>query len=59
MKQILITGALALGLGLLSTSGFASGYVVNGHAAAQLLVANGVEAAGKKCCYVLKRAFCD
>ena len=51
MKQILITADLALGLGLLSTLGFASGYVVNGHVAspavAQLLVANGVEAASK------------
>ncbi len=47
MKQILITVALALGFGLLSTSSFASGYVVNGHAAspaeAQLLVASGVQ----------------
>jgi hypothetical protein len=33
MKQTLITIALALGLGFLSTPTFASGYVVNGHAA--------------------------
>ena len=47
MKQILITAALALGLGLLSTPSFAGGYVVNGHAAspaeAQHLVASGVQ----------------
>ena len=47
MKQTLITIALALGLGLLSTSSFASGYVVNGHAAspaeAQHLIASGVQ----------------
>jgi hypothetical protein len=30
MKQIRITVALALGLGLLSSSDIASGYVVNG-----------------------------
>jgi len=46
MKQILITIALALGLGLLSTPSFA-GYFVNGHAAspaeAQLLFANAVQ----------------
>lgn len=33
MKQTLITIALTLGLGFLSTPSFASGYVVNGHAA--------------------------
>jgi hypothetical protein len=47
MKQTLITTALALGLGFLSTPSFASGYVVNGHAAspaeAQQLVASGVQ----------------
>jgi hypothetical protein len=46
MKQILITIALTMGLGLLSTPSLA-GYVVNGHAAspaeAQLLFANGVQ----------------
>jgi hypothetical protein len=47
MKQTLITTALALGLGFLSTPSFASGYVVNGHAAspaeALQLVASGVQ----------------
>ena len=47
MKQTLISTALALGLGLLSTPSFASGYVVNGHAAspteAQHLIASGVQ----------------
>ena len=47
MKQTIITTALALGLGFLSTPSFAAGYVVNGHAAsqgeAQLLVANGAQ----------------
>jgi hypothetical protein len=47
MKQILITTALALGLGFLSTPSFASGYIVNGRAAspaeAQHLVASGVQ----------------
>jgi hypothetical protein len=47
MKQTLITTVLALGLGLLSTPSFASGYVVNGHAAspaeAQHLVAGGIQ----------------
>ena len=47
MKQILITTALAMGLGFLSTPSFASGYTVNGHAAslaeAQHLVASGVQ----------------
>ena len=47
MKQTLITTALALGLGFFSTPSFASGYVVNGHAAspaeAQQLVAGGVQ----------------
>ena len=47
MKQTLTTIALALGLGLLSTPSFASGYVVNGHAAspaeAQHLIASGVQ----------------
>jgi hypothetical protein len=46
MKTLIITTALALGLGFFSTASFAAGYVVNGHAAspveAQLLVANGV-----------------
>jgi hypothetical protein len=46
MKQTLITTALALGLGFLSTPSFASSYIVNGHAAspaeAQHLVASGV-----------------
>jgi hypothetical protein len=48
MKQTLITTALALGLGFLSTPSFAAGsYIVNGHPAspaeAQHLVANGVQ----------------
>ena len=48
MTKTLITTALALGLGLLSTPSFAAGsYVVNGHAAspaeAQHLVATGVQ----------------
>src|SRR5262245_9113907 len=48
MTKTLITTALALGLGLLSTSSFAAGsYIVNGRAAspaeAQHLVANGVQ----------------
>jgi hypothetical protein len=48
MTKTLITTALALGLGLLSTPSFAAGsYIVNGHAAspaeAQHLVANGVQ----------------
>jgi hypothetical protein len=47
MTKTLITTALALGLGLLSTPSFAGSYVVNGRAAspaeAQHLVANGVQ----------------
>ena len=47
MKKTLITATVALGLGLFSTPTFATGYVVNGHAAspaeAQLLVSNGVQ----------------
>jgi hypothetical protein len=47
MKQTLITTVLALGLGFLSTPSFASGYVVNGHAASpaevQQLVTSGVQ----------------
>jgi len=47
MKQTLITTVLALGLSFLSTPGFASGYIVNGHAAspaeAQHLVTTGVQ----------------
>ena len=47
MKQTLITTALALGLGFLSTPSFAGSYIVNGHAAspaeAQHLVASGVQ----------------
>lgn len=47
MKQTLITTALALGLGFLSTPGFAGGYVVNGRAASadevQYLVSNGIQ----------------
>jgi hypothetical protein len=47
MTKTLITTALALGLGLLSTPSFAASYVVNGRAAspaeAQHLVANGVQ----------------
>ncbi len=48
MTKTLITTALALGLGLLSTPSFAAGsYIVNGHAAspaeAQHLVASGVQ----------------
>jgi len=48
MTKTLITIALALGLGLLSTPSFSAGsYIVNGHAAspaeAQHLVANGVQ----------------
>ena len=51
MTKTLITTALALGLGLLSTPSFAAGsYIVNGHAAspaeAQHLVANGVQQDG-------------
>ena len=47
MKQTLITTALALGLGFLSSPSFASSYIVNGRAAspaeAQHLVASGVQ----------------
>ena len=47
MKTLIITTALALGLGFLSPPSFAAGYTVNGHAAshaeAQLLVANGAQ----------------
>jgi len=47
MKTLIITTALALGVGFFSTASFAAGYVVNGHAAspieAQLLVADGVQ----------------
>ena len=47
MKQTLISIALTLGLGFLSTPSFASGYIVNGRAAspveAQHLVASGVQ----------------
>jgi len=47
MTKILITAAIALGLGLVSAPSFAKGYVVNGHAAStaevQLLVSNGVQ----------------
>ena len=47
MTKILITAAIALGLGLISAPSFAKGYVVNGHAAStaevQLLVSNGVQ----------------
>jgi hypothetical protein len=47
MTKTLITTALALGLGLLSTPSFATSYIVNGHAAspaeAQHLVASGVQ----------------
>jgi hypothetical protein len=47
MTKTLITTALALGLGLLSTPSFATSYIVNGRAAspaeAQHLVANGVQ----------------
>ena len=47
MKTLITTTALALGLGFLSTPSFASGYVVNGHAAspaeAQHLAASGVQ----------------
>jgi hypothetical protein len=46
MKQTLITTALALGLGFLSSPSFASSYIVNGRAAspaeAQHLVTSGV-----------------
>jgi len=46
MTKILITAAIALGLGLVSAPSFAKGYVVNGHAASsaevQLLLSNGV-----------------
>ena len=46
MKQTLITTALALGLGFLSSPSFAGSYIVNGRAAspaeAQHLVASGV-----------------
>ena len=47
MTKTLITTALALGLGLLSTPSFAGSYVVNGRTAspaeAQHLVASGVQ----------------
>jgi hypothetical protein len=47
MTKTLITTALALGLGLLSTPSFARSYIVNGHPAslteAQHLVASGVQ----------------
>ena len=47
MTKTLITAALALGLGFLSTPSFAGSYIVNGRAAspaeAQHLVANGVQ----------------
>ena len=47
MKKTLITGAVAVVLGLLSAPTFASGYVVNGHAASpaetQLLVSYGAQ----------------
>ena len=47
MTKTLITTALALGLGLLSTPSFAGSYIVNGQAAspaeAQHLVASGVQ----------------
>ena len=47
MKQTLITTALALGLGFLSSPSFAGSYIVNGRAAspaeAQHLVASGVQ----------------
>ena len=47
MTKTLITTALALGLGLLSTPSFATSYIVNGHVAspaeAQHLVATGVQ----------------
>jgi hypothetical protein len=47
MKQTLISIALTLGLGFLSTPSFASGYIVNGHAAspaeAQHLATTGVQ----------------
>ena len=47
MKTLIITTALALGLGFLNTPSFASNYIVNGHAAspaeAQTLVASGVQ----------------
>ena len=46
MKKTLITSALVLGFGLFSAPAFASGYVVNGHAAspaeAQALASTGV-----------------
>jgi hypothetical protein len=47
MTKTLITTALALGFGLLSTPSFAGSFIVNGHAAspveAQQLVASGVQ----------------
>ena len=47
MKQTLISTALALGLGFLSTPSFAGSYIVNGHAAspaeAQHLGASGAQ----------------
>ena len=47
MKQTLITTALTLGLGFLSSPSFAGSYIVNGRAAspaeAQHLVASGVQ----------------
>ena len=47
MQKTLITAVVALGLGLFSAPTFATGYVVNGHAAspaeAQLLVSNGAQ----------------
>jgi hypothetical protein len=47
MKKVLITTAVAAGLGILATPTFASDYVVNGHVAstaeAQLLVSYGAQ----------------
>ncbi len=47
MKDTLIITAVALGLGLLNSPTFASGYMVNGHAASpaemQLLASYGVQ----------------
>ena len=47
MKTLITATVLALGLGFLGTPSFASGYIVNGHAAspaeARQLVASGVQ----------------
>ena len=69
MKQTLLTTALALGLGLLSTHSFASGvqqgaWVVNGYGIAPAEHASftapaTTEPSGKTCYYVLDVLLCD